>query len=201
MKAETLPAVHEADLAQASGKGALHGSTDAGVAELVNALNALSVGVQEAAQGSGVQDKELAEVQVNLEIVPDQPAHKAAVDAVQAWTGLEEQEEFATALLQDSQDELMARVNKTYVVENPSDDALDDGETVESTGEGVVAGGSMPPPSYTELSSFFGPLEHFAQSCGNDEAGNLLRRARMPFIRNFACKPRRQVDMREFAQA
>ena len=67
MKAETLPpAVHQADLAQASGKGALHGSTDAGVAELVNALNALSVGVQEGAQGSGVQDKELAEVLVNL---------------------------------------------------------------------------------------------------------------------------------------
>ena len=51
-----------------------------------------------------------------------------------------------------------------HVVEDPSDDELDDGETVESTGEGVVAGRSMPPPSYAELSSFFGPLEHFAQS-------------------------------------
>ena len=110
--------------------------------------------MQEAAQGSGVQDKELAEVLVNLQIVPGQPAHKAAIDAVQAWTGLEEQEEFATALLQDSQDELMARVSKTHVMENPSDDELDDGETVESTDEGVVAGGSMPPPSYTELSYF-----------------------------------------------
>ena len=96
MKAETLPAVHQADLALASGKGALHGSTDAGVAELVNALNALSVGLQEAAQGPGVQDKELAEVLVNLQIVPGPPAHKAAIDADQAWKGLEEQEEFAT---------------------------------------------------------------------------------------------------------
>ena len=95
----------------------------------------------------------------------------------------------------------MARVNKTHLVENPSDDELDNGETVESTGEGVVAGGSMPPPSYAELSFFFGPLEHFAQLCGNDEAGNLLRRARMSFIRNFASKPGRQADMREFAQA
>ena len=138
---------------------------------------------------------ELAEVLVNLQVVPGQPAHKAAIDAVQTWTGLEEQEEFATALLQNSQDELMARVNKTYVVENPSDDELDDDETVESTGEGVVA------PSYTERSSFFAPLEHFAQSCGNDEAGNLLRRARMSFIRDFASKRRRQADMREFAQA
>ena len=83
MKAETLPTVHQADPAQASGKGALRGSTDAGVAELVNALNALSVGVREAAQGSGVQDKELAEVLVNLQIGPGQPAHKAVIDAVQ----------------------------------------------------------------------------------------------------------------------
>ena len=52
----------------------------------------------------------------------------------------------------------MARVNKTYVVENPSDDELDDGETVES---GVVAGGSMPPPSYTERSGFFWPSGAF----------------------------------------
>ena len=166
----------------------------------MNAFNALSVGVQEAAQGSGVQDKELAEVLVNLQIVPGQPAHKAAIDAVQAWTGLEEQEEFATALLQDLQGELMARVNKTHVMENPSGDELDDGKTFESTDEGVVAGGSMPPPSYTELSYYFGPLEHFAQSCGNDEAGNVLRRARMSFIRDFASKPRRQADMREFAK-
>ena len=95
----------------------------------------------------------------------------------------------------------MARVNKTHVVDDPSDDELDDGETVESTGEGVVAGGSMPPPSYAELSSFFGPLEHFAQSCGNAEVENLLRRARMSLIRNFASKPGRQADIRGFAQA
>ena len=97
---------------------------------------------------------------------------------------------------------MMARVNKTHVVEDPSDDELDDGETVESTGEGVVAGGSMPPPSYAELSFFLGPLEHFAQSCGNDETGNLLRRARVSFTRDFASKkPGRQADMRSFAQA
>ena len=108
---------------------------------------------------------------------------KHASDAVQTWTGLEEQEEFATALLQDSQDELMAKANKTHVVEDPSDDELEDGETVGSPGD------------------FFGPLEHFALSCGYDEAGNLLRRARMSFIRDFPSKPGRQADMREFAQA
>ena len=48
------------------------------------------------------------------------------------------------------------------LVEDPSDDELDDGETVERTGEGVVSGGSMSQPSYAELSPFFYPLEHFA---------------------------------------
>ena len=113
----------------------------------MNAFNALSVGVQEAAQGSGVQDKELAEVLVNLQIVPGQPAHKAAIDAVQTWAGLEERQQFATALWQNSQDEMMARVNETHVGEDPSDDELDEGATAESTGEGVVAGGPMSPPS------------------------------------------------------
>ena len=96
----------------------------------------------------------------------------------------------------------MARVHKTHVVvEDPSDGELDDGETAESTGEGVVAKGSKPPPSCAERSSFSGPLEHFAQPCGNDEAGNLSHRARMSFIRDFASKPGRQADMRELAQA
>ena len=52
----------------------------------------MSVGAQEAAQGSDVQDTELAEVLVDLQIVPGRPAHKTAIDAVQAWTGLEKQE-------------------------------------------------------------------------------------------------------------
>ena len=55
----------------------------------------------------------------------------------------------------------MATVNKTHVVEDPSDDELGDGETVESTGEGAVAGGSMSPPSYAELSFFFLPSGAF----------------------------------------
>ena len=127
MKAETLPAGHQADLAQASGKRALRGSADAGVAELVNSLNALSVCAQKAEEGSGVQDIKLVEVLVILQIVPAQPTHEVTIDDVRALTGLEEQEEFATALLQDSRAELMARGNKTWVVEDPSDHELNDG--------------------------------------------------------------------------
>lgn len=87
---------------------------------------------------------ELAEVFLNLQIVPGQPAHKAAIGAVQAWTGLAEKEEFATNLLQDSHDELMARANniRVYLVEDPNDDKLNDGEDVESTGTGTGGGES-----------------------------------------------------------
>ena len=50
---------------------------------------------------------------------------------------------------------------------------------------------TMPPPSYAELSSFLGPLEHFAPSYGNGKAGNLLRKAKMSFIKEtFALKQR-----------
>ena len=49
------------------------------------------------------------------------------------------------------------------MIEDPSDDELNDEEDVESTRAGAGGGGgAMPLPSYAELSSFFGPLEHFA---------------------------------------
>ena len=35
----------------------------------------------------------------------------------------------------------------------------------------------MAPPPYSDLSGFFGPLEQFAQSVGNTEAGHFLRKA------------------------
>ena len=54
---------------------------------------------------------------------------------------MEEQEEFATALLQDSHDDLMARISKTRVVEDPSDNVLNNREDVESTGARAGGGG------------------------------------------------------------
>ena len=65
--------------------------------------------------------------------------------------GLEEQGEFATALLQDSHDELMARVNKTHVVEDFSDDKLNDGEDRTLRARERGGGGSVPPPSYANF--------------------------------------------------
>ena len=81
VKAETLPAGYQAELAKGSGKGVARGSKDAGVAELADALNALSVGVHVAASGPGVVDAELSDVLAHLDITPGQPAHSAATGA------------------------------------------------------------------------------------------------------------------------
>ena len=55
---------------------------------------------------------------------------------VSAAQQLEEQKGFATALLQNSQDELIARVNKTHVVGDPSDDELDDAKPLRARAKG-----------------------------------------------------------------
>lgn len=124
-------------------------------------------------------------------MVPGKPASKAAIVSMKAWAGLEEQEEISHALLLDAQDVLTEKVNNTYVAEdNPSDDEQEpeDNDDVESTG--AAEGGGMPPPPFAALSSFFGPLEQYAASCGNYEAGNFLRKARMSFLAAYASNKR-----------
>ena len=174
--------------------------TDAGVAELMTALNALSVGTQEAEQGPGVQDRAGRGVLKP----PDRPCPACSQGRLtrsrlgQVWRSRRSSQPTCYRIC----DELIARVNKTYLVEDPSDYKLTDGEDVESTGVGARGGGvDAATIAYAKRSSFFGPLEHFAQSCGNDEAGNLLRKAKMSFIRNFIFKPARLADIREFALA
>ena len=57
-----------------------------------------------------------------------------------------------------------------------------------------------PPPPYSDMSGFLGPLEQFAQSGGNTEAGHFLRKAEMPFLSAYAAKPARHADMRMFLE-
>ena len=52
-------------------------------------LNALSVGVKEAAEGGGVQDSEMCEVLSHLGIVPGMPTIPPAMEAVESWVELE----------------------------------------------------------------------------------------------------------------
>lgn len=188
-------------LARDSGKGVRNGSEESEVAKLVEALNALSVGVQNAAQSLSVRGDELCEVLAHLEIVPGQPASSTAIQLAQAWAGLEEQEEIAEALRLDSVEVLTERAKSTFEDEsNPSDDEVEQ-ENGDNESMGAAGGtGSIPPPSYAELSPFFGPLEKFAASCGNYEAGDLLRKARMSFIADHASERMRQAGFGEFAQ-
>ena len=55
------------------------------------------------------------------------------------------------------------------------------------------------PPAYAGLSYFFGPVEKFAQSCGNAEAGHVLRKARMYILAAYASTKTRWRDIREYS--
>ena len=57
----------------------------------------------------------------------------------------------------------------------------------------------MEPPPYSELSTFFGPLEKYAESCGLDEPRHHFRKAKMGFLAAYAAKPGKQSDIRSFA--
>lgn len=197
LKAETLSAEQEADLANDAGKGVVDGAKDAGVAELTDTLNALSIGVREAASGPGVQDSELVEVLANLNIAPGTRAHPAAIKAVDEWARLEEQPEFADTLSEDAKEIFMERVNNTYEEEVDSDDEEDNAKDSESAG----GGGGTAPPSFAELSSFFGPLEQYAESSGIGMVGHFLRKAKMAFFAAHAAKPTRQLDIRAFTES
>jgi len=170
------------------------------VAELADALNALSVGVHVAASGPGVVDAELSDVLAHLDITPGQPAHSAAIRAAEEWAELEEQGEVAKALAQDANDVFLEKVGNTFVEEislsddEPEPDSMEDAESAGS--RGVKA-----PPSYAELSSLFGPLEQYAESCGIHEAGHFLRKAKMRFLAARAAKPARQSDIRSFTSS
>ena len=59
----------------------------------------------------------------------------------------------------------------------------------------------MASPPYSDLSRVFGPLEQFAQSAGNTEAGHFLRKAEMSFLSAHATKPAWQADMRMFLES
>ena len=174
----------------------VNGSKDDGVAELTAALNTISVAVGTAAEGGPAQDVELCEVLAHLDIVPGRPAHPAAIEAVQAWAELEDQLEIAEALTKDATDVLNERVNGTFADDtNPSDNELElaGTENVENEWGRRLA---PPPPPFSELSSLFGPLEKYAESCGISGAAYHLRKAKMDFIHARSSKPAVQADIR-----
>ena len=56
--------------------------------------------------------------------------------------------------------------------------------------------------SYAQVSSYFGLLESFAESCKNAETAHNLQKARMPFIKADRCfETSAAADVRQFASA
>ena len=154
-----------------------------------------------------MQDVELCEVVVNLGIIPGKPVPQAAVETAPAWEGLEEQEKISQTLVLDVQEILIERISNTCTeVIKPSDNERklrNDNEGIGSTGVGGAAGrvrGVIRPPPYTQLSSLFGPLEHYAVSCGNVNAENHLCKTEMSFIEEHACRRSLQSDVRSSIQ-
>ena len=155
------------------------------VLELTAALSASSVRAKEGAERSGVQQhEELCEVLANLDIVPGsacaQGGHR--LDPGLGWADRAGRDHRNSAV--GRADEMTERLQNAFVKDvDPSDDEVYFTDTV--CGEGSTAGvkrGGATPPSYAELSSYFSPLEKYAGACGNDEAGNSMRKARMSFL-------------------
>ena len=140
----------------------------------------------------------MCEVLSHLGIVPGMPTTPPAMEAVESWVELEDQEEVVKALAADAEAVLVEKMNDKFSEEPDSDEE----EELNDTGEIESAGGRklVAPPPYTELSGFFGLLEQLAQSAGNIEAG-FLRKAKMSFLAAHAAKPVRQADMRMFLES
>ena len=125
--------------------------------------------------------------------------HRETLKAVESWVEREEQEDVVKALSADTEAVLMEKMNNKFTEDSDSDDE----EEPNNTEEIESAGGKrlMAPPPYSDLSGFFGPLEQFAQSAGNTEAGHFLRKAEMSFLAAHAAKPAWQADMRMFLES
>ena len=106
----------------------------------------------------------MCEVLSQLGIVPGMPTTPPAMEAVESWVELEDQEEVVKALAADAEAVLVEKMYDKFSEEPDSDEE----EELNDTGEIESAGGRklVAPPPYTELSGFFGPLEQLAQSAG-----------------------------------
>ena len=91
------------------------------------------------------------------------------------------------ALAADTEAVLMEKMNDKFT----EDYDCDEEEEKKNTGEVESVGGRtlMAPPPYSDLSEFFDPLEQFAQSAGNTEAGHFVRKAKMSVFSAHAAKP------------
>ena len=97
----------------------------------------------------------MCEVLSHLGIVPGMPTTPSAMEAVESWVELEDQEEVVKALAADAEAVLVEKMNDKLSEEPDSDEE----EELNNTGEIESAGGRklVAPPPYTELSAFVWP--------------------------------------------
>ena len=91
------------------------------------------------------------------DFVTGMPATPAAIEAVEFWVELEEQEEVAKALAADTEAVLIEKMNDKFTEDSDSDGEKELNNTGEV--ESAEGGRLMAPPPYSDLSGFFGPLE------------------------------------------
>ena len=115
------------------------------------------------------------------------------MEKVQVWAVIEDQEYIAEAMRLDEAGDVAKALAGGHVEEVESSDEEED-----DIDDGCPGGGGAEPPSYAELSQYFGALENYASGCGLTEASSLLKKAKMVMIEAHASKPGRQSGVREF---
>ena len=193
VKAETLPEEMAAELTKQ------HAKTRFQIAEptlkaLTEALNTLSTSAHEAQQqGSRLEDKDIAELMAALRIELGKPIVGEAVNAIQGWATIEDDDQVVEALRQDAVDDRTAQLAGTRVSTGREEEDEQEDSGDENTGLARRA-----PPAYGEISSHFGVLEAAAEEIGNGDAALHLAKAIMAMITAHSARRVRQADMREF---
>ncbi|CAB1116635.1 unnamed protein product [Ectocarpus sp. CCAP 1310/34] len=151
---------------------------------LTRSLKTLSKSVLKVQQqGSSIQDEELCELVAGFNIEPGKAAVGDAVNTLQAWATIEDDDEVVKVFRQDAVDDMTAQVAGSHVSpgseeeDEEGDDEEEGGSDDENAGRGRRA-----PPGYPELSSHFGYLEAAAEGSGNRDALCHLSKARMAMI-------------------
>ena len=109
----TLPPHMYAELATSFGKGVRHGSKNAEVDILAEALNTLSVRVHHAQKTGSTPDLYLAQVLENLRVTTGDCVNTAAVKRANDWATIEDQEDVAEAVSLDGVEEMTEYLNET----------------------------------------------------------------------------------------
>ena len=186
-----------AELAISFGKGARHGSKNAEVDILAEALNTLSERVHHAQKAGSTPDLDVVEVLESMRVTPGECANTAAVKGAHDWVTVEDQKDVAEVVDLDGVEDMTEFLNKTCdgeVYKNVSDDEKDEDED--------DSGGRAVPPPYAKLSfQHFRALESVAEKCGMKEAAHHLQKAKMAMTHAHVSRLARQIDIRAFAAA